>query len=199
MKLELWEIVYEAQHNFLDMVKSVKVLRLYTLFLKFSQMFLKLFLQHGMPMVEKCLKTHKDRVITLLRSVQVTTRFLHNLCCQSKSAKQAGIVALIPGLRQSVESFNYYVKGALAANNCSSAFWLGNLRNKDLQGEDILSQVVSSEEKEKDAAAEKDLFPSDDETVDGSYLGITTMCHPTPAKEPEAGPSKRRRTTKNRK
>ena len=32
----------------------------------------------------------------------------------------------------------------LAYNNCDSAFWLGNLKNRDLRGNEILSQVASS-------------------------------------------------------
>lgn len=193
-KLEFWENVYEDMNNLVDMVKLVNIPRNFSLFLKYSHLTLKLFLQHGIPMVESCLKCRPERVYTLLKSLQVTTRFLHTLCCHSKAVKNAGIIAQIPGLRQTVESFNYSVKGALAANKCSSAFWMGNLKNKDMQGEEILSQVISLSDGQGDS---EERFPSDDETVEGSYLGITTMCHSSQPAAAEAGPS--RRTTRCRK
>lgn len=37
----------------------------------------------------------------------------------------------------------YKVKGALAANKCSTAFWTGNLKNKDIDGDLVLSQATS--------------------------------------------------------
>lgn len=49
----------------------------------------------------------------------------------------------IPLLRETVAQLVYKVKGALAANKCSSAFWMGNLKNRDIYGEEILSQTTS--------------------------------------------------------
>ena len=36
----------------------------------------------------------------------------------------------------------YKVKAMLVVNKCSEAFWMGNLKNRDLKGEEILSQVI---------------------------------------------------------
>lgn len=199
MKLEFWEQVYDSQNSLLDIIQQVNVPRNFTIFLKYSQLILKLFLHGGMPVVESSLKTHTDRVKDLLKSVQHTTRFLHKLCCQSKSVKNSSVIALIPSLRQSVESFNYSVKAALVANKCSVSFLLNHLKNSDLQGEAILSQVVSLADV---PAVEDDDSLSEPETeMATSYLGITTMCHNktrTPAAA-VAGPSSGRRTTRSRK
>lgn len=48
---------------------------------------------------------------------------------------------MIPSLRETLAQLVYKVQAALAGNNCSSVFWAGNLKNKDLNGEEILSQV----------------------------------------------------------
>jgi Fanconi anemia group D2 protein len=53
------------------------------------------------------------------------------------------------------------VKAALVANGCSAAFWMGNLKNRDLQGEDILSQ--STENTTRDDEEEDEVMPSDDD------------------------------------
>ena len=47
----------------------------------------------------------------------------------------------VPYLKKGLESFVFRVKAMLALNGCSDAFWMGNLKNRDLHGEEILSQV----------------------------------------------------------
>lgn len=189
-KLEFWEDVYDAENSLLDIVKGINIPRNFTIYLKYSQLILKLFLQDGMPAVEKSLKGNADRVKALLKSVQGTTRFLHRLCCQSKSVKNAAIIPLIPGLRQVVESFNYAVKAALVANKCLSAFLLGNLKNNDLEGEEILSQVVSLTNDTDGEDGEQSVFPADDETLDGTgFLGVTAICHPSQGTSTKQKPS----------
>lgn len=48
---------------------------------------------------------------------------------------------MIPQLRETIAQLVYKVKAALAGYNCDTAFWSGNLKNKDLNGDEILSQV----------------------------------------------------------
>lgn len=55
------------------------------------------------------------------------------------------------------------MKAALVANNCSAAFWMGNLKNRDLQGEDILSQSTTITETNDDT---DDELPEDDSDTD---------------------------------
>nr|CAI5860801.1 unnamed protein product [Callosobruchus analis] len=58
------------------------------------------------------------------------------------------------------------VKATLVANNCSDAFWMGNLRNKDLEGEDILSQSTAAETDIQQDDEEE--LPDDDSDADES-------------------------------
>ena len=49
------------------------------------------------------------------------------------------------------------VQAMMAADNCGDAFWLGNLKNRDLEGEEILSQVEEEEEEgEEESKAEEE-------------------------------------------
>lgn len=59
----------------------------------------------------------------------------------SKAIKDTAIIALIPQLRETLSQLMYKVQAALVGTNCSSIFWAGNLKNKDLHGDEILSQV----------------------------------------------------------
>ena len=57
----------------------------------------------------------------------------------------------------------------LAANNCVDSFWMGNLKNRDLQGEEILSQASSVTDDEEDSGDElPEEEESDVELEDGS-------------------------------
>lgn len=138
-----------------------------------------------MPVVETLLRKNVERVSEFLKSLQVTTRFLHKLCCHSKvktatrtpisqpnsnltfthpfshsqAIKNTAIIVQIPGLRETVEQFVFKVKAALAANKCSSVFSMGNLKNKNLYDEDIASQASSitrtSSEDDDDGVADR--------------------------------------------
>lgn len=68
----------------------------------------------------------------------------------------------IPLLRETITQLVYKVKAALAANKCSSAFWMGNLKNKNIYGEEILSQTTSITG--SNLAADDDNGDDDDES-----------------------------------
>lgn len=93
-------------------------------------------------MMEQCFQAHAHRVREIIRCLQSTTRFLHRLCCHSKSIQNAAVVAQIPLLRETVEALLVRVKALLVAHKCCTTdIWeIGNLKNKDLQGQ-VLIQV----------------------------------------------------------
>lgn len=78
----------------------------------------------------------------------------------------------IPLLRETIAQLVYKVKGALAAHKCSSVFWTGNLKNRDIYGEEILSQTTSitgsnvttgEADDESMECEDNDLFNNDDD------------------------------------
>lgn len=57
----------------------------------------------------------------------------------------------------------------LALNECHEAFWMGNLKNRDIQGQEILSQQSTKDDDEKDdddAANEEMEVDKDDDDDD---------------------------------
>lgn len=159
LKLTLLELFH---HNILIETK---------LYFQNTHSYIKLLLQHGMASIESNLQRKLEDVHTFLGKLQRSTRFMHNLCCHSKvfyfsfeeffswsaihrieifvlcsiskAIKDTAIVAMIPQLRETLSQLVYKVQGALVGNNCSSLFWAGNLKNKDLNGDEILSQVCT--------------------------------------------------------
>jgi len=47
--------------------------------------------------------------------------------------KNVALTNQVPQLKRSLEGFVYRVKAMLTVNQCLQAFWLGNLKNRDIK------------------------------------------------------------------
>lgn len=130
----------------------------------------QVFLASGIPILEIMLRSKTDEVVEIFKIMQTSTRFLHHLCCYSKFTKDSGLVAYVPQFRLLLESLLYRVKAALVANNCSAAFWMGTLRNRDLHGDDILSQSSL----QTNESNEEEELPPDESEEEIVQTDITT-------------------------
>uniref|UniRef100_A0A182QES9 Fanconi anemia group D2 protein n=1 Tax=Anopheles farauti TaxID=69004 RepID=A0A182QES9_9DIPT len=170
-RLELWETACEAAELLTNVVKRAQQAGNFGIYLRFAQIFIKLFLKSGLPVLETILRSSAERASNLLSTLRTTTRYLHSVCCQTKVAKgtgsMAGALAQIPFVRESIETLVYRVKAALVANRCSSVFWMGNLKNKDMQGELIASQVPQPDDDDDD---EEPIGMDMGEAANGSVL-----------------------------
>lgn len=54
------------------------------------------------------------------------------VCC-FQIHQDLGLTNHVPLLKKSLEQFVYRVKAMLAFNHCQEAFWVGVLKNRDLQ------------------------------------------------------------------
>lgn len=109
------------------------------------------FLKQGMPLLDFSFRKHREDVLSLLEAFQPSTRLLHHLCGHSKIHQDTNLTKHVPLLKKTLELLVCRVKAMLVFNSCTEAFWLGNLKNRDLQGEEILSQ--NSQESEDDGAS----------------------------------------------
>ena len=75
----------------------------------------------------------------------------------------------------------FRVKAMLALNKCHEAFWLGNLKNRDIQGQEILSQVSAREEEEEEGEEsgqeEMEVDAEEEEEEEKRFVGLDTPCH----------------------
>ncbi|XP_072913285.1 Fanconi anemia group D2 protein [Hemitrygon akajei] len=67
------------------------------------------------------------------------------MCGHSKINQDTNLTNHVPLLKKLLELFVYRVKAMLTINKCQDAFWLGNLKNRDLHGEEILTQESQQE------------------------------------------------------
>lgn len=138
--LGLWNDVATIMKHMSDIAKALDNRNNLSAFFKKSLPLLKLFISQGMPILELQFKTKTQEVIEILKILQQSTRFLQTLCCHSRLKKDTALMSKVPFMRQLLETLIYKVKAALAANKCSEAFWMGNLKNKNIHGEIIATQ-----------------------------------------------------------
>jgi Fanconi anemia group D2 protein len=150
-KFKVWHLVCSTMSVLTSIIRRHAHRANYQAYIKQSQVILKLFLSEGMPVLEALLKFRCDDVTNMLKMLQVTTRFLHALCISTKREKMSGLTSYVPVVRKTLETLIFRVKGMLVANNTPDAFWMGNLKNKTIAGDEILSQdCVSDRENDED-------------------------------------------------
>lgn len=162
--LGLWKDVAIILKCMSEIAKTLDNRNNLSAFFKKSLPVLKLFLSQGIPILEIQFKSETQEVLEILKVLQQSTRFLQSLCCHSRLKKDTALMSKVPYMRQMLEMLIYKVKAALAANNCSEAFWMGNLKNKNIHGEIIATQQsVESEESIDDC---DDQLPDDEDSDD---------------------------------
>ena len=114
-----------------------------------------------MPLVERLFRKKRIGCVDLIKNLQMATRFLQTICSHSKISQDVSLANNVPLLKKSLEVLVFRVKAMLAANDCLDAFVLGNLKNRDLQGEEILSQASIEEDDEGEEGEEEEAGDSD--------------------------------------
>ncbi|KAL7985939.1 hypothetical protein Chor_011105 [Crotalus horridus] len=158
-KLLHWNLAVRDFHILVNLVKVFDSRPVLSVCLKYGRLFIETFLKSGMPLLDYSFKKHREDVQSLLKTLQLSTRQLHHVCGHSKIHQDTGLTSHVPLLKKSLELFVYRVKAMLALNHCQEAFWVGILKNRDLQGEEILSQasqVTEAEETEMPTLSQKD-------------------------------------------
>ncbi|GFY79169.1 fanconi anemia group D2 protein [Trichonephila inaurata madagascariensis] len=140
-----WSVAFKVFQVFTNLLKHFGSRSHIGACLKSSREILQTFLRYGMPLMDKLFVERKEEVICLMKILQVSTRYLQHVCCHSKVLKDVTLINHVPPLKKSLEVFVFRVKMMLAVNKCEEAFWIGNLKNRDLKGEEILSQAMQEE------------------------------------------------------
>ncbi|KAJ3413081.1 Fanconi anemia group D2 protein [Chytridiales sp. JEL 0842] len=135
-------------HTFSEAVNQVKQFaenKSLSIVLRCSKAFIQNFIKKILPTLGKCFKDYDEEAIGILRTVQTGTRFLQTICNEIKAGRDNALIAHVPPLRKVLESFLFEVKKILEMNDCLQAFWVGNLKHKNLNGEAISSQIPISD------------------------------------------------------
>ena len=116
-----------------------------------------------MPLMDKLFKTNSGECIALLKDLQVSTRQLQHICSHSKLQQDVALANHVPMMKKSLEAFVFRVKAMLAVNwnvsgptgaKMSHTFWVGNLKNRDLKGAEIVDMQEEDENDNSERADE---------------------------------------------
>uniref|UniRef100_A0A3B3ZMP0 Uncharacterized protein n=1 Tax=Periophthalmus magnuspinnatus TaxID=409849 RepID=A0A3B3ZMP0_9GOBI len=162
-KLLTWNLAVRDFHILVNLVKVFDSRPVLNVCLKYGRLFLESFLKLCMPLLDYSFKKHKEDVQSLLKTFQLSTRQLHHMCGHSKIHQDTNLTNHVPALKKSLELFVYRVKAMLTLNNCQEAFWMGNLKNRNLKGEEILSQKSQESDDEEEEEQPKNQDQSDTE------------------------------------
>uniref|UniRef100_A0A8D0CV45 FA complementation group D2 n=1 Tax=Sander lucioperca TaxID=283035 RepID=A0A8D0CV45_SANLU len=163
-KLLTWNLAVRDFHILVNLVKVFDSRPVLIACLKYGRLFLESFLKLGMPLLDNSFKRHMEDVQSLLKTFQLSTRQLHHMCGHSKIHQDTSLTNHVPALKKCLEQFVYRVKAMLTLNNCQEAFWIGNLKNRNLKGEEILSQRSQGSDEEDDDDDDDDERRSSNET-----------------------------------
>lgn len=165
-QLELWTVSTSLVQKAVLPLKTWRNHSILKAVLKLSKPFLDYFLRHALPLLGSVFRKHYNDCINILKTLQNSTRYLHVICTSTKLNSDIALSNHVPALKKSLESVVFGVQAMLSANNFRDAFWMGNLKNRDLEGEEILSQVAEEEDEEEENEEENDEDSEDGEPED---------------------------------
>ncbi|XP_053376879.1 Fanconi anemia group D2 protein-like [Mercenaria mercenaria] len=163
-RLLRWSVAVRIFHILVNLVKTFDGRGNLGTCIKYGRFFVEVFLRLGMPLLDHMFKSRRQDILGLLKNLQLSTRALHHLCGHSKIMKDLALTNNVPMLKRSLEVFVFRVKAMLTVNKCLEAFWMGNLKNRDLKGEEILSQ--SSVISEQGGDSDGETLPDEDDLSD---------------------------------
>ncbi|XP_014669534.1 PREDICTED: Fanconi anemia group D2 protein homolog [Priapulus caudatus] len=161
-----WSMSVRILHVLISFIKAFDSRPNLATALKYGRQFVEVFLRQAMPLLHRTFRSHTADVQTILKKLQLSTRFMQHMCSHSKVMKDVSLTNHVPPLKKCLETLIYRVKALLFYNKCTDAFWLGNLKNRDLQGEEILSQVSMTTEAETEDMDVTELASDDDSEVE---------------------------------
>lgn len=165
-----WSIAFKIFQVLTNLLKTFGSRSYISICLKCSREFMATFLKHGMPFMDKMFISNKEDIICLMKTLQVSTRYLQHVCSHSKVVKDVALISHVPFLKKNLEIFVFRVKMMLAVHKCEEAFWLGNLKNRDIKGAEILSQ--SQEDSEDDSEPQNNEEEINENKSDSEASGI---------------------------
>ncbi|CAI9740292.1 Fanconi anemia group D2 protein-like [Octopus vulgaris] len=143
--------------------------------LKAGRMFVDAFTLQAMPLLDIMYRSQHENIHGLLKSMQLSTRSLHHICNHSKIVKSVCLTNQIPCVKRSLEQLMCRVKVMLSMNKCEEGYMIGVLKNRNLMGDEIPSQVAEEsrvvEEDTKEDSPEEEEESDEDKVSDVEIEG----------------------------
>ncbi|GAB1609100.1 Fanconi anemia group D2 protein-like [Argonauta hians] len=141
-KIHQWNLAVRIFQILTTLIKKFDGLPNLGTVLKSGRLFVDAFTVQAMPLLDVMYCSQHENIHALLKSMQLSTRPLHYICYHSKIVKSVFLTNQIPQVKKSLEQLMIRVKVMLSLNNCEEGYMVGVLKNRNLLGDEILSQSV---------------------------------------------------------
>ncbi|OQR73927.1 Fanconi anemia group D2 protein-like, partial [Tropilaelaps mercedesae] len=165
-QLSQWLRVAKILKQLLDVVKIAANNHNASCGLKTACETLDVFVKYGVAVAEACFKTRTDEVLLLVKTLQQSTRVMQHTCTHFKNnaAKHIALARQVPTARRLLETFIFKMQGLFSRFNCSEAFQVGQLKMRNLRGEEITNEADEDQTADLDDGTVEDNV--DDEDAD---------------------------------
>jgi len=128
----------------------------------------RLFVQRFLKLLP-FLKEHfvGNNCTAILSKLQASTRVLQILCAHAKVEKDATLSRLTPYVKKDLERLLFKVKQAVSDMGLGAAFTIGQLKHRNIHGEEISSQMPASDDSSDEEMAEAGMGEYEEEEEDG--------------------------------
>ena len=131
--------------------------------------FMAVFLGPCAAFLRGVLKRHPSEAVAAIKTLQRSTRQVQSLCAHAKMAREATALRHVPKVKKQLEQVIYVIGDMLKQVGAEEAFWLGNLKNRAIDGQEIREEepakrVRVKEEEEKGEEG----VPMEEESEEGS-------------------------------
>ena len=102
--------------------------------------FLTFFLDTCWGFLTKLLARFSSDVVFVVKIIQRCTRQIQSLCAHAKIVKDSSMLAYVPKVKKQLEQLIYLIRETLKKEGAEDAFWLGNLKNRYLNGQEVTEE-----------------------------------------------------------
>lgn len=103
-------------------------------------LFMSFFLERCWMFLTKLLVRFSSEVVFIVKIIQRCTRQIQSLCAHAKIVKDASMMSFVPKIKKQLEQMIYLIKETLKKEGAEDAFWLGNLKNRYLNGKEVTEE-----------------------------------------------------------
>ena len=129
-----------------------------------------------MALIEKNFSKNKTDKVNMIRNLQKATRFLQRVCNEVKLTHHVMLSRHVPALKKCLEELIYRVKAMCAANNAGELFQLGKLKNRNIRGEEIISQLEDSDVEDEENEEEEEGGEEEEEEGEENNVFCLSLC-----------------------
>ena len=105
--------------------------------IRFFGQFLSFFLGPCWAFLQRLLVSMAGEVVFAVKTVQRSTRQIQSLCAHAKLTRNSAVLAYVPKIKKQLERLIYAIRETLKKAGAEDAFWMGNLKNRYLNGEEV--------------------------------------------------------------